>query len=220
MPENKPDTDSLKPDPQAPAPEETADAKADSSAPEESDAAAAADSATTPEAAGDEFSGLLQKVDELTLEANAARDRALRATAELENFRKRAVREKDETRRFANQMLLENFLPILDNFALGLQAARQHEAGKPFAEGFAMVLTQIEAWLQSHGVDRIAPEGAPFDPNFHEAVGHAASETVPEGHVAEVHRVGYRMHDRLLRPAVVVVSSGAADAGENEKATD
>ena len=120
--------------------------------------------------AKDEMSALMEKLDALAEEANTHRDRALRAVAEMENFRRRSVREKDETRKFANQALLENFLPILDNFALGLDHARQHEGGKAFADGFAMILTQIENWLNGHGVERIAPLGEEFDANLHESV--------------------------------------------------
>lgn len=161
-----------------------------------------------------EQSTLLEQLDALTLEANGYRDRALRAVAELENYRKRALREKAECRKYANQDLMETFLPILDNFSMGLQAAQQHEAGKAFAEGFAMVLAQVNGWLESNGVTCLNPLGEAFDPNLHESVGHVEDAEVAEGHVIEVTRIGYRLHDRLLRPAVVVVSKGPAGSTE------
>ena len=162
----------------------------------------------------DEQSKLLEQLETLTAEANGYRDRALRAVAELENYRKRAIREKDESRKYANQDLMETFLPLLDNFSMGLQAAQQHEAGKAFAEGFAMVLTQVNGWLESNGIACLNPVGEAFDPNLHESVAHLEHAEIPDGHVIEVNRVGYSLHDRLLRPAVVVVSKGPAGTSE------
>jgi len=182
-------------------------------APEAAESPAPSESQATSSGDG-ELSSLMAKLDTLTAEANAHRDRALRAAAELENYRRRAVREKDDARKFANQSLLENFLPIFDNFLLGLEHARQHEAGKAFADGFAMVVTQIDGWLKGHGVERIDPQGEPFDPNFHEALAHLPHPEIPENHVTEVNRVGYRLQDRLLRPAAVVISSGPPAAGQ------
>lgn len=167
-----------------------------------------------PEGEKDEQSRLLEQLDTLTAEANSHRDRALRAVAELENYRKRALREKTEGRKYANQDLMETFLPILDNFAMGLQVARQHEAGKAFAEGFAMVLTQVNSWLESNGIVCLDPAGEAFDPNLHESVAYLEHAEIPDGHVIEVNRVGYSLHDRLLRPAVVVVSKGPAESTE------
>ncbi len=161
----------------------------------------------------EEVSQLLQKLDDLTAEANARRDDYLRAVAELENFRKRALRDKEEARHRAESAVLENFLPILENFSLGLKAAREHEAGKVFVDGFAMVYTQIENLLRQHGVAEVNPHGQPFDPNYHESIAHLPHPEIPEGHVAEVQRIGYLHRDRLLRPASVVVSSGPAESG-------
>jgi molecular chaperone GrpE len=162
---------------------------------------------------GEDLSELYAKLDSLTAEANAHRDRALRAAAELENYRRRALREKEETRKFASQNLFDGFLPILDNFHVGLEQAREHEAGKAFADGFAMIVSQIEGWLRSNGVERLEPKGEAFDPNLHEALAHLPHAEVPEHHVIDVTRVGYRLHDRLLRPAAVIISSGPPSAG-------
>jgi len=123
------------------------------------DESATAEVPTSAENKSDEVSQLLQKLDEATTQAKTHREDYLRAVAELDNFRKRALREKDEVRLRASSAVLEDFLPVLDNFALGLSAARQHEAGKAFAEGFAMVLNQFESLLRQHGVEEIAPQG-------------------------------------------------------------
>lgn len=171
--------------------------------------AAAAPSGDEEARAPDEQSELLAKLDTITAEANEHRDRYLRAVAELENFRRRALREKDEVRKYGNQALLEDFLPLYDNLKLGLQAAEQHAEGKVFTDGFAMVVTQMENWLRDYGVVTIAPEGEAFDPNYHESVGYQPHAEVAEGDVIQVQRVGYRLHDRLIRAATVVVSSGA-----------
>lgn len=208
MAESPPETENAKKEPAA-----DAEAPAAPSAPAEATGETSAEPAEFVD--NDSATGsseLLEKLDHLTAEANAHRDRALRAAAELENYRRRAVREKDEVRKFSNQSLLENFLPILDNFALGLDHARQHEGGKAFADGFEMVLSQIDSWLSGHGVERLDPAGAAFDPNLHEAIAEVPHAEVPEHHVIEVHRIGYRLHDRLLRPASVVVSSGPPPA--------
>ncbi|NBD37279.1 MAG: nucleotide exchange factor GrpE [Verrucomicrobia bacterium] len=153
-------------------------------------------------------SGLLQKLDEAVAEANANKERYLRTVADLENYRKRAVREKEEARKQAASSLMEDLLPVLDNFQLGLKSAEMHEGGGAFAEGFRMVLKQLESTLTENGLTPIQPEGEVFDPNYHESVAHLSHDEVPEGHVIEVQRVGYRLQERLLRPASVVVSSG------------
>lgn len=159
---------------------------------------------------------LLRKLDEATAEIQIQKERYLRTVADLENYRKRSLREKEEARRQANCNLLEDLLPVLDNFRLGLKSAEQHEGGAVFAEGFRMILTQMESALRSNGLEEIRPEGAAFDPNFHECVAHLPNGSVPEGHVIEVQRVGYRIQERLLRPAIVIVSSGAPAEPEGQ----
>lgn len=166
----------------------------------------------------DDLSALLQKFDEATAEINAQKERYLRTVADLENYRKRAVREKEEARKQAACSILEDLLPILDHFQLGLKSAEEHEGGKAFAEGFRMILKQMEGALKQNGLEEINPENAVFDPNFHESIAHLPHETVEDGHIIEVHRVGYRLHERLLRPAQVVVSSGAPTTEAKENA--
>jgi molecular chaperone GrpE len=167
-----------------------------------------ADASTAP----DEMTELLRKLDEMTAEANAQRERYLRSVADLENFRKRALRDKDDARQRGAAAVLEDCIGVLDNLRLGLQAARQHEGAQVIVDGFGMVLNQFEGLLRNHGVEEIAPQGEAFDPNFHESVAHLPHPEVPDGHVSEVHRVGYRHKERLLRPAAVVVSKGPEEA--------
>jgi molecular chaperone GrpE len=174
---------------------------------EETTEAAASAPAESSQDAGSE---LLEKLGKLTEEANQHRDRYLRAVAEMENIRRRGIKDKEEARRYGALSLIEELLPVTDNFELGLSATEQHEGGKAFAEGFSMVLTQLKQVLEQNGVERIDPTGEAFDPNFHESVSSRHDDEVPEGHVIEVHRVGYRLHDRLIRAATVVISEGPA----------
>lgn len=136
-------------------------------------------------------------------------DRYVRAVADLENFRRRTVREKEELRQFAASRLLEDLLPVLDNLALGLSAAgKPHADLKTVASGVGVALQQLKGALAAHGMVEINPVGLPFDPHQHEAISHAPSPDVPSEHVVTVVRPGYSLNGRLLRPATVVVSSG------------
>ena len=138
------------------------------------------------------------------------RDLALRSQADLDNFRKRAAREKEDAVKYANASLLERLIPILDNFEFGLTAARADGAAGPLLTGMEMVAKQIGDFLTQHGVEPIVAEGAPFDPNLHEAVAQEPSDTVPEGVVLRQLRKGFRLRERLLRASMVVISKGPA----------
>src|ERR1041385_9065830 len=111
------------------------------------------------------------------------RDLALRTQADFENYKKRAAREKDEGVKYANRALLERLLPIIDNFQLGLSAAREESEHSPIYSGMSMVLKQLTDFLIESGVEPVDAEGKSFDPNLHEAIGHQPSAEVPEGHV-------------------------------------
>jgi molecular chaperone GrpE len=141
------------------------------------------------------------------------KDMALRARADLENFRKRIGQETAEARRYANAALLESLLPILDNFQFGLQAAQSDPSGKNLLEGLKMVAAQLQNFLKDLGVEEINAVGQPFDPNIHEAVAQEPNERVPEGKISSQIRRGFRLRERLLRPASVVVSTGAGKGG-------
>ena len=154
---------------------------------------------------------LIKKLDEVQGEAEDNKNLYLRAIADLENFRRRAVRDKEESRRLATEALIEDVLPALDNLVLGLEAAKQHPEAKPVTEGFSMVLTQLESILQEHGIKEINPVDEKFQPDFHECVAHEPSKKYKEGKIISVIRKGYLLHDRLVRPASVIVSSGKGD---------
>lgn len=137
------------------------------------------------------------------------KDVAARATADLDNYRKRMAREKLEAVQYANRGLLEQLLPIIDNFEMGLKAAESAEGGASIIlQGMAMVRKQLEDFLADQGVEIIPSDGTAFDPNVHEAIKQEAHDSVPEGQVLYTLRRGYRLKDRVLRAANVVVSAG------------
>jgi molecular chaperone GrpE len=147
-------------------------------------------------------------------EAAANYDRYARAMADLENFRKRTVREKDELRQFASAGVMEDMIPVLDNLALGLAAAKQQTDVKSIVDGIGLVLEQLKGALGRNGLKEINPVGQAFDPNLHDCISHQPSAEVPEEKVSQVVRLGYTLNNRLLRPASVVVSSGPAKTAE------
>jgi len=149
-------------------------------------------------------------------EAAANYDRYARAMADLENFRKRTVREKDELRQFAAAGVMEDTIPVLDNLALGLAAAKQQTDVKSIVDGVSLVLEQLKSVLTRHGLKEINPVGAAFDPNLHDCISHQPSAEIPEEKVSQVVRLGYTLNGRLLRPASVVVSSGPGKTGETK----
>ena len=145
----------------------------------------------------------------LQAEVDRYRDLALRNQADFENYKKRAAREKEEAMKYANSSLLERLIAIVDNFELGLSAARSEGEKSPVFSGMNMVLKQLTDFLADNGLQTIDAAGQPFDPNLHEAIAHEASADA-EGTVIRQTRRGYRLKDRLLRPSAVVVSSGPA----------
>src|SRR2546423_5896957 len=165
---------------------------------EEKDPAVQSAEAAQPE---DDFEGLQADLDRF-------RDLALRSQADFENYKKRAAREKDEAIKYANSSLLEKLVAIVDNFELGLDAARAEGEKSPIFSGMSMVLKQLMDFLADSGLQPIDATGQKFDPNLHEPIAHEPSDEFPEGIVVRQTRRGYKMKDRLLRPSSVVVSSG------------
>ena len=132
---------------------------------------------------------------------------ALRSAADFDNYRKRMIREKDEAIRYANVKFLEQLIPILDSFELGLAAAKA--GGQPTVmNGMGIVFKQLQDFIASCGVETIEAAGECFNPSFHEAVAQQASAKVKDGFVIQQLRKGYRLMDRIIRAASVVVSKG------------
>lgn len=164
----------------------------------------------TDENAGPET---LTEAQEAIAELN---ERIVRLTADFDNFRKRAQREKDEARQFANQGLLEKLLPVLDNFEMALTAVK--DADPSVRDGVQMILDQLLGVLKESGVEPVDAMGQPFDPNLHEALSQEETTEVEEGTVVQQVQRGYKLNDRLVRPARVVVAKapGAAEEAQNE----
>jgi molecular chaperone GrpE len=146
-------------------------------------------------------------LEDLQADLDRFRDLALRSQADFENYKKRAAREKEEAIRYANTSLLERLVAIVDNFELGLEAAKGQGEQSPIYSGMTLVLKQLNDFLAENGLQPIEAEGKKFDPNLHEAIAHQPSD-FPEETVIRQTRRGYRFKDRLLRPSQVVVSSG------------
>jgi molecular chaperone GrpE len=131
-------------------------------------------------------------------------ERLLRTAAEFENFKRRAQKEKDDARKFGNESLLKDFLPVADN----LDRAIEHAGGadpKHIIEGVKLVQKLLESTLARYGVAGFSAVGQPFDPNVHEALMQLESDAAP-GTVVQEMAKGYKLHDRLIRPAAVVVA--------------
>ena len=143
--------------------------------------------------------------EELEAEAAKWKEISLRTAAEMENLRKRTAREREDAIRYANQRLLEELLPVIDNFEMGMQAASQDTKSMIYI-GMDMVRRQLNEFLTSQGVQEIPTDGN-FDPNLHDAVAQEECSAGDEGRVLKVTRRGFKLRDRLLRPASVVVST-------------
>lgn len=150
----------------------------------------------------------LQQIKAQAAKADEFWNQLLRTAADLENYKKRAAREKQEALKYANEPLLGKLIPVLDNFEMALAAASSTKADSAdsLQQGVSMIQQQLKQALAEAGLEEINAAGQPFDPNCHEAVSQQASSDVPEGHVVQQLRKGYKLRDRLLRPATVVVA--------------
>ncbi|MCA9147587.1 MAG: nucleotide exchange factor GrpE, partial [Planctomycetales bacterium] len=139
----------------------------------------------------------LVTIESLQQQLDEANNRVLRAQAELENFRKRARRDLDEQRQYANLPLVSDLIPAFDNLDRAVEAAEKNENATGLLEGVKMVAVQIQSILEHYNCRRVAAAGAEFDPNVHEAIAQEPSEDVPAGSVTREVRVGYQLHDRV-----------------------
>lgn len=160
----------------------------------------------------EELAALVAKAEQ----AEALKERYLRAVAEMENFRKRAARERQEAVQYASQGLLEKLVPVLDNLDMALAAVNGSQQGASvdtLKTGVGMVLGQLRSTLRDAGLEEIDGTGQAFDPAWHEAVSQVESAEVPEGNILQQLRKGYRLNQRLLRPATVVVAKAPQSQG-------
>ena len=162
-----------------------------------------------PEAGEDvaaRLAALETELEKAREEARQSHERWLRERADLENLKKRAARERAETMKFANESVLRDLLPIVDNLERAVAHAESGGDGQPLVEGVALVLKSLHDVLERHGVKRIEAKGTPFDPAQHEAMAHVESTEHEPNSVIEEHQPGYRLKERLLRPALVSVA--------------
>ena len=156
----------------------------------------------------------LEELKQRAAKADENWDRLLRTTADFDNFRKRATREKQEAIRYANESLLAKLITVLDNFDMAMAATANAEAGvaQSLQEGVGMIHQQFKAVLTEAGLEDVEATGKMFDPNLHEAVSQQETADVPEGTVVMQLRKGYKLRDRLIRPATVIVAKQPSPA--------
>jgi len=152
-------------------------------------------------------------------EAKNNYDRYVRQVADLDNFKKRSAREREEQTRYANETLVRDLLPVIDNLERAIAHASGGVNGAPLVEGIDMVLKSFLDTLSKHGVQSVAAIGLPFDPAQHEALAQVESAEEPPNTVIEQHQKGYLMRDRLLRPALVSVSKAAISQDKKNEGT-
>jgi molecular chaperone GrpE len=160
-----------------------------------------ADAGGTPEADS--------RVAELEQQLNEWKDRCLRQAAEADNLRRRTLREAEDAKRFANERLVSDLLPVLDNFGRALDAAGQTDNFEALKGGVEAIYRMLDDVLSRAGLQRIEAVGQPFDPNLHEAIMQVPADDEHEaGQVVEELRPGYRLNDRVVRPSLVKVTAG------------
>jgi molecular chaperone GrpE len=162
-----------------------------------------------PEQTPDSVKSLEEKLEAATREAQENYDRLLRVSAEFENFKKRSAREMDELRKFSNQALVKDLLPIIDNLELALKSSEEsgRNVDSKLREGVDLTRKEILKIFEKYNVKQIEALGEPFDPNYHEAVMREESDRYGENTVISELQKGYLMHDRLIRPTMVVVAT-------------
>ncbi len=158
----------------------------------------------------------VERIAALTAEVEDWKGRAYRQAADIENMRKRFARDKEETRKFGIEGLLKDLLPAVDNMERALQHAEREGSTDGLLDGVRMVLKQFTATVESYGARPFDPLGEPFDPQVHEAMTQLPSADYPPNSVMQVFQRGWMLHDRLVRPAMVVVSKAAEGSGSPE----
>ena len=160
--------------------------------------------------------GSEQLIAEAKAEASKNWDLYLRERADLENFRKRSLREKEDAIRFANDRLLKEMIPILDNLERAVEHAGEESGGEGLLEGIDLTLNMFRKVLEGFGVKPIAAIGEAFDPSLHQAMGNVETDEYTQNTVSAEFQKGYLLHDRLLRPSLVMVAKPPSVAATDE----
>jgi molecular chaperone GrpE len=177
----------------------------------------AGEEGATTSRAEETLASLKEEIVKKSDEAQALQDKYLRLAAEFENFKRLTQKEQRDFNRFANESLLKATLPIVDNLERAIKAAQGSSNG--LIQGVELTLKQFLEVLGKFGVQPVDTIGKPFDPSCHQAVASAESTTLPNNHVLEEHQKGYRLHERILRAAMVTVSVNPMVAAEKATAS-
>lgn len=157
---------------------------------------------------------LNKRVQETYSKNEDLQDKYVRVLADLENLKRRQIKERDEAVQRTRSQIMGDLLPSLDAFQMGMQEAEKDESTKNIFVGISMAFKQMENVLGEYGLEIINPDGSEFDPKFHEALSYQESDDVKEGFVLKTIRIGYRIKDKLLRPASVIISKGKEEGGD------
>jgi molecular chaperone GrpE len=162
------------------------------------------------DAAMADVEGFDENSPDLSAELAAEKDRILRLQAEMENLRTRTSREISDNARYAALPLMRDLLPVVDNIERAIEAAEKQGDSESLLAGFKLVHQQLLNALAQHNCVRIEAQGQPFDPQFHAAILQQPSDEIPANHVLLVAQAGYKLYDRVVRPAQVIISTGPA----------
>lgn len=160
---------------------------------------------------------LLEKIDELQQEVNKQYDLFVRSQADMDNLKKRSKKEKEEWVKFANETLIKNLLPVMDNLENAISHSHNGNSVETLREGVELTLKGLKDTLEKAGLKEIHAQGQPFDPCFHEAVSQQEDDRVPAGVVLHELQKGFSLNERLIRPAMVVVSKGGSESSMDDK---
>jgi molecular chaperone GrpE len=172
----------------------------------EGEANAEVENGEEPFSMDDELSTLHSELDDIRSKAEEYLDGWQRARAEFANFKKRVQKEREASRSFITAEILSKYLTVVDDFERALNDRPEDEASEAWAEGVDMIYRKLKNILEAEGVEEISAEGEQFDPNFHEAISFAESDDHSEGEIVEVIQPGYKIKERIIRPAVVLVA--------------
>ena len=161
---------------------------------------------------------LTEELEEVTRERDQYQSAMQRAQADLINYRRRAEEERGEAIKHANGRLLNRVLPVLDDFSMAFEQAPEDASQQPWLEGFRLIHRKLHSMTEAEGVTRIEAEDKPFDPAEHEALAQVESAEHDDGQVVQVVRDGYKLHDRVLRPAQVIISVRPQPEAEEQRA--
>lgn len=167
-----------------------------------------------------EVETLKEELSQALNDAKSHQEQYLRTLADMENLRKRTQREKEDLAKFANENILREILPVVDNLERAVEHAEQSESSDGLFEGVQMTLTQFSQLLEKFGVEPVDAVGQPFDPAFHQAMGQMESDEYPPNTVVQQMQKGYQLNKRLLRPAFVMLAKAPTVAKEVEDDVD